>query len=74
MEYRLPLRRRVSSPRFSRDRISAAFSEDPDFDAEAAFREVIDVMRMHVSAGEIEDIRRAMPEELRVLWEDDLAA
>ena len=54
--------------------LRAAFSEDPDFDAEAAFREMIDVMRLHVSAGEIEDVRRAMPEELRVLWEDDLAA
>lgn len=50
-----------------------AFSDNPDFDAEAAFREVINVMRMHVSAGEIEDVRRCMPEELRRLWEDDLA-
>jgi len=54
--------------------LRAAFSQDPDFDAEAAFREVIDVMRMHVSAGEIEDVRRAMPEEIRTLWENTLPA
>lgn len=53
--------------------VRAAFSDDPDFDAEAAFREVIDVMRMHVSAGEIEDVRRTMPEKIRSLWENDLA-
>lgn len=54
--------------------LRSAFSEDPDFDAEAAFREMIDVMRLHVSAGEIEDIRGAMPDEIRALWDDDLAA
>jgi len=53
--------------------LRAAFSEDPEFDAEAAFREVINVMKMHVSAGEIEDMRRAMPEEIKQLWEDDIA-
>jgi len=51
-----------------------AFPEDPDFDAEAAFREVISVIKLHVSAGEIEDVRRTMPEEIKQLWEDDLAA
>lgn len=53
--------------------LRAAFSDDPDFDAEAAFREAIAVMRLHVSAGEIEDMRRAMPGEIKRLWEDDLA-
>ena len=50
-----------------------AFDQDPDFDAEAAFREMICVMKMHISAGEIEDVRRAMPEDIRRLWEDGLA-
>jgi uncharacterized protein (DUF2267 family) len=48
-----------------------AFSDDPGFDAAAAFREVIAVMRLHVSPGEIEDLRRAMPEGLKPLWETD---
>jgi uncharacterized protein (DUF2267 family) len=54
--------------------IREAFSEDPAFDAEDAFREVIAVMRRHVSDGEIEDIRHAMPAEIRTLWDNDLAA
>jgi len=53
--------------------IRKAFSDDPDFDAEDAFREFIAIMKMHVSAGEMEDVRRAMPEELRTLWDDTLA-
>lgn len=50
--------------------LRSAFSEDSDFDAEAAFREVISVMKLHISAGEIEDVRRTMPKELKVLWEE----
>jgi uncharacterized protein (DUF2267 family) len=50
--------------------IRAAFSDDPAFDAEAGFREVISVMRLHVSAGEMEDIARAMPDTLKPLWEE----
>ncbi|HSF93856.1 MAG TPA: DUF2267 domain-containing protein [Thermohalobaculum sp.] len=53
--------------------LRAAFDQDPEFDAEAAFRELINVMKMHVSAGEIEDMRRAMPDEIKQLWIDDLA-
>lgn len=54
--------------------IREAFSNEPDFDAEAAFREFVDVMKMHVSAGEIEDVRRALPEELKGLFSDTLIA
>ena len=53
-------------------RLRSAFSEDPDFDAEAAFREVISVMKFHISAGEIEHIRRAMPEKIRAFWEEEI--
>lgn len=49
----------------------AAFSAEPDFDAEAAFREVIAVMRMHISEGEMEDVRRAMPAAIKRLWDDE---
>ena len=49
-----------------------AFSEDRDFDAEAAFREVISVMKFHISAGEMEDLRQTMPNEIKVLWEEDI--
>ena len=50
--------------------VREAFSNEPDFDAEAAFREVIAVMKLHVSAGEVEAVRRAMPEAIAALWED----
>ena len=52
--------------------LRSAFSRDRDFDAEAAFREVISVMKFHISAGEIEDVRRAMPEEIKALWDEDI--
>ncbi len=50
--------------------VREAFSNEPDFDAEAAFREVIAVMKLHVSAGEMEAVRRSMPEAIAALWED----
>ena len=50
--------------------VSDGFSDDADFDAESAFREVISVMKMHVSKGEMEDVRRAMPEEIKPLWDE----
>ena len=50
--------------------VRAAFSEDPAFDAEAAFREVVAVMRMHISEGEMEILRNAMPSQIRTLWDD----
>ncbi|HUS54469.1 MAG TPA: DUF2267 domain-containing protein [Thermohalobaculum sp.] len=49
-----------------------AFSEDRDFDAEAAFREVISVMRFHISAGEMDDVWRTLPAEIQALWEEDV--
>ena len=52
--------------------LRSAFSADPDFDAEAAFREVISVMKFHISAGEIEHMRRTMPAELQTLWEEEI--
>lgn len=54
------------------DPLRKAFASERHFDPEAAFREVVDVMRMHVSAGEMEDVRRVMPEELKRLWAEDI--
>ncbi|MFO7855677.1 MAG: DUF2267 domain-containing protein [Paracoccaceae bacterium] len=48
-----------------------AFGEARDFEPEAAFRETLAVIRMHVSAGEIEDLRRAMPAAARGFWDED---
>lgn len=62
--------RKVRTPDEFLAPLREAFSDDPSFDAEAAFREVLAVMRRHVSAGELEDVRRNMPEAIRRLWED----
>ena len=51
--------------------LRGAFSGDRDFDAEAAFREVISVMKLHISAGEMEDVRRTMPTKIKALWDED---
>ena len=48
------------------------FSDDDlfsDTDALAAVKAVVRVVRSHVSEGEIEDLRRTLPEELRCLLE-----
>lgn len=54
--------------------VRKAFSDDPAFDAEAAFREVLAVMARHVSPGEMEHVRRVMPTEIKRLWQEDPAA
>lgn len=52
--------------------LRSGFAGEPHFRPEEAFREVLDVMRMHVTAGQVEDVRRVMPEELKVLWSTDI--
>ena len=52
--------------------LRSAFAGDRDFDAETTFREVISVMKLHISAGEIEDVRQTMPEQIKALWEENL--
>ncbi|MEO1293190.1 MAG: DUF2267 domain-containing protein [Pseudomonadota bacterium] len=54
--------------------VRAAFSENEGFDAEAAFREVLLVMGMHMSAGELEDVQKAMPTEIKTLWDTEPAS
>ena len=51
-----------------------AFSQEPDFDAETAFREFVAVMRRHISEGEFEDVYQSMPHDIRRLWEERKAA
>jgi uncharacterized protein (DUF2267 family) len=49
--------------------LSAAFSEHADFNPKNAFRETLDVIRRHVSPGEIDDLRATMPRAIQTLWE-----
>ena len=49
--------------------IERAFSQDPDENPERIVRAVFDVLRERISAGEIEDIIKVMPENIRMLWQ-----
>lgn len=48
--------------------IQANFRGDVEIDTEEMARAVFKVMRRRISAGEIQDIKGMMPEELRELW------
>ncbi len=49
-------------------RIDAAFPADPLEDTEAAATAVFDLLRRQLSAGEIEQVARALRKPLRDLW------
>jgi uncharacterized protein (DUF2267 family) len=48
--------------------IAEAFRDSPDVDPEEVARAVFQVMAKHLTAGEIEGIKRCLPTELRALW------
>lgn len=48
--------------------IAAAFRDDPDVKPEAVIRAVLGVVAKHVTAGEVENVKRGLPAELRELW------
>jgi len=49
--------------------VAACFNEGEDVDAEEIVRAVFTVLRMRVTKGEIDDIRHALPKEIRDLWD-----
>lgn len=48
--------------------VEKSFKPDPLEDAPQAVAAVFDLLSGKITAGEVEDIRRALPEELRDLW------
>ncbi len=50
------------------DRIDGSFKADPLPDTARAVTTVFDVISEKISIGEIEDVRRDLPEEVRSLW------
>lgn len=48
--------------------IAAAFQDDPDIDAEQVARAVFQVLAKHVTAGEIEGLKKVLPAQIRSLW------
>lgn len=49
--------------------VRAALPSGTVIEASEAMEQVIEVMAMHVSPGEMSELRRAMPESLRALWQ-----
>lgn len=49
--------------------IGAAFRDGRDADPKKVARAVFRVLAMHVSNGEIEEVKHALPMEVRVLWD-----
>jgi uncharacterized protein (DUF2267 family) len=50
------------------DRISEEFRGGEAIDPRRVARAAFAVLEMHISAGEIEDVKRVLPAEIRALW------
>jgi uncharacterized protein (DUF2267 family) len=48
--------------------VERAFAKEPDVDAKEVVRAVFALLDRHVSPGEVEDVRRVLPEDIRSLW------
>jgi uncharacterized protein (DUF2267 family) len=48
--------------------VEHAFAKEPEVDCEAVVRAVFALLARHISEGEIEDVRRILPEDIRTLW------
>ncbi len=40
----------------------------PEYDAERVVRETLGVLAAHVSVGELDDVKRSLPADVRALW------
>lgn len=56
------------------DQVRKGLSDARAVGAEDAVLAVFGVLARHLSAGQIEKVRHAMPKSMRELWPDDLAA
>ena len=54
--------------------IRSDFRQYPDVDAEETARAVFQLLADHVTAGEVEKIKRSLPDEIRSLWPERAAA
>jgi uncharacterized protein (DUF2267 family) len=56
------------------ERIAQELRGGDHMDPELAARGVFEVLALHVSEGEIEDIRHLLPGKVRDLWQDSMAS
>jgi uncharacterized protein (DUF2267 family) len=52
--------------------VRADFRQAPDLDAEQVTRAVFQLLACHVTAGEIEKLKRTLPDEIRSLWPEEM--
>ena len=50
------------------------FRQDPELDAEQVARAVLQLLAHHVTASEIEKLKRTLPDEIRSLWPEETPA
>ena len=48
--------------------VEAAFKRDPNVDTEGLVKEVFKLLAHRISPGEIDDVKNALPAEVRALW------
>ena len=65
---RTPVRSRGKELFLRQVRADFAHTRNPDVDAEEITRAIFRVLRKHISAGELGDIKALLPKELRALW------
>jgi uncharacterized protein (DUF2267 family) len=51
------------------EQVASAFPCEPGLDADPIVRAGLHVLARHVSGGEIEDVKRNLPQGLRPLWD-----
>jgi uncharacterized protein (DUF2267 family) len=51
------------------DHVAAELHDDPTIDPEEAARAVFRVLESNVSPGEIQDVKKTLPRDIRVLWQ-----
>lgn len=51
------------------DRVNARFGKDPLEDPERAVAAVFDLLRRHISEGEFDQVRQAMRDPIKALWD-----
>jgi len=56
------------------DRVNGSFRQDPLANTTQAVMEVFELLSKKITPGEVEDVRQALPEDLRIIWPEPYRA